>query len=197
MNGFVSLADGAMSTRHGRIIFLKDLISESFSRVKNILVERGRKLSDEDTRAVALGAIMYSFLGQDRERDWIFDWDKVLAFEGNSGPYLQYTYVRWKKILEENIAEELTIHLYNETHLTMYDRDCIIDALRFGEIINVCGQTYKFHLLVAHLAQISRHLNALYVNTPKIKDTPQKERVIRLSIVKANLAIIELACKIL
>jgi arginyl-tRNA synthetase len=90
-----------MSTRHGRVIFLKDLIGESFDRVKKILMERERNISDADTKAVALGAIIYSFLGQDRERDWTFEWDKVLAFEGNSGPYLQYTYVRWKKILTE------------------------------------------------------------------------------------------------
>jgi len=100
-NGFVSLPDGAMSTRHGRVIFLKDLIGESFERVEKILIERERTLSDSDIKAVALGAIVYSFLSQDRERDWIFEWDKVLAFEGNSGPYLQYTYVRWKKILDE------------------------------------------------------------------------------------------------
>ncbi len=80
-NGFVSLPDGAMSTRHGRVIFLKDLIGESFDRVKKILEERERTLSESDTKAVALGAIVYSFLSQDRERDWIFEWDKVLAFE--------------------------------------------------------------------------------------------------------------------
>jgi arginyl-tRNA synthetase len=102
MNGFVSLQEGAMSTRHGRIIFLKDLVGESFDRVRNILLERGRELADTDTKAIALGAIAYSFLAQDRERDWVFDWDKVLAFEGNSGPYLQYAYVRWRKILVEN-----------------------------------------------------------------------------------------------
>lgn len=97
----MSLPDGAMSTRHGRVIFLKDLIDESFDRVKKILTERERNISDEDARSVALGAIIYSFLSQDRERDWVFEWDKVLAFEGNSGPYLQYTYVRWKKIITE------------------------------------------------------------------------------------------------
>lgn len=97
----MSLPDGAMSTRHGRVIFLKDLIDESFDRVKKILTERERNISDADTKSVALGAIIYSFLSQDRERDWVFEWGKVLAFEGNSGPYLQYTYVRWKKILNE------------------------------------------------------------------------------------------------
>lgn len=70
-----------MSTRHGRVIFLKDLIGESFERVKKILLERERTIPDEDIKAVALGAIVYSFLSQDRDRDWVFEWDKVLAFE--------------------------------------------------------------------------------------------------------------------
>ena len=143
-NGFVSLPDGAMSTRHGRVIFLEDLIGESFSRVKNILIERDRKLSDDDTKSIALGAIIYSFMAQDRERDWIFDWDRVLAFEGNSGPYLQYTYVRWKKILAEIPPQETK----ESIPLTPFDRDLVIDILGFNELIESCGKTYKFHLLV-------------------------------------------------
>ena len=64
-NGFVSLPDGAMSTRHGRVIFLSDLVDESFDRVKQILLEREKELADSDIRAVALGAIIYSFMAQD------------------------------------------------------------------------------------------------------------------------------------
>ena len=97
----MSLPDGAMSTRHGRVIFLQDLIGESFERVRKILLEREKTIAEKDIQSIALGSIIYSFLSQDRERDWIFEWDKVLAFEGNSGPYLQYTYVRWKKIISE------------------------------------------------------------------------------------------------
>ena len=70
-----------MSTRHGIVIFLEDLIVESFDRVKKILIERERNISDDDIKSVAHGAIVYSFLSQDREKDWIFEWDKVLAFE--------------------------------------------------------------------------------------------------------------------
>lgn len=91
-----------MSTRHGRVIFLQDLIDESFDSIKNILSERNKSLSEKDIKTIALGSIVYSFMSQDRERDWVFEWDNVLTFEGNSGPYLQYTYVRWKKILLEN-----------------------------------------------------------------------------------------------
>ncbi len=192
-NGFVSLPDGAMSTRHGRVIFLEDLIGESFSRVKNILIERDRKLSDDDTKSIALGAIIYSFMAQDRERDWIFDWDRVLAFEGNSGPYLQYTYVRWKKILAEIPPQETK----ESIPLTPFDRDLVIDILGFNELIESCGKTYKFHLLVWHLSLMARHLNALYANTPKLKESSPAEQATRSHIVATSLSIIEFMTKIL
>jgi arginyl-tRNA synthetase len=200
-NGFVSLPDGAMSTRHGRVIFLKDLIDESFDRVKKILTERERNISDADTKSVALGAIIYSFLSQDRERDWIFEWDKVLAFEGNSGPYLQYTYVRWKKILNE-VSEKTQNNADTPLHiplstLTVYDREVVMDILSFNELLENCGESYKFHLMVAHLATMARHLNALYVNTPKLKDTPENERHMRMQIVRTALEIIAFSCQIL
>ena len=194
-NGFVSLPDGAMSTRHGRVIFLKDLIWESFERVKQILIERERNISDEDVKSVALGAIVYSFLSQDRERDWIFEWDKVLAFEWNSGPYLQYTYVRWKKILNEINSNEQTS--LSDSVLTIFDRDLILDILGFNELLENCGESYKFHLLIAHIATMTRHLNALYVNTPKLKETPENERVARMAIIHTCLSIIESTSEII
>lgn len=194
-NGFVSLPDGAMSTRHGRVIFLKDLIGESFDRVKKILEERERTLSESDTKAVALGAIVYSFLSQDRERDWIFEWDKVLAFEWNSGPYLQYTYVRWKKIITEigrGIEDDAPL-----SHLTVFDRDLILDILGFNELLENCGASYKFHILIAHIATMARHLNALYVNTPKLKETETREQMSRIKIIHTCLEIIRYTSTIL
>ncbi len=194
-NGFVSLPDGAMSTRHGRVIFLKDLIGESFDRVKKILIERERILSDNDIKAVALGAIVYSFLSQDRERDWIFEWDKVLAFEGNSGPYLQYTYVRWNKILSE--IGEIPKADTTDSSLTPFDRDLVLDILGFNELLENCGTSYKFHILIAHLATMTRHLNALYANTPKLKETPDNERAVRMDIIHTCLEIIRYTANIL
>ena len=87
-----------MSTRHGTVIFLEALIEEGFERTKTILEEKGRigekSLSKKDIQAITIGAIKYSYLTQDREKDVVFDWDKALNFEGHSGPYIQYAYVR-------------------------------------------------------------------------------------------------------
>lgn len=192
----MSLPEGAMSTRHGRVIFLSDVVEESFDRVKAILVERGKELANSDIRAVALGAIVYSFMAQDRERDWVFEWDKVLAFEGSSGPYLQYTYVRFAKMLEE-FGYDKNSHISPSTlPLTQYDKDLVLDILGFQDILIQCAETYKFHLLIAHLTMTARHLNALYVNTPKLRDTPESERALRMQIIAQTLEMIRYSCEI-
>lgn len=186
-----------MSTRKGRVIFLDDVVQESFDRVKTILRERGKELADSDIRAVALGAIIYSFMAQDRERDWVFEWDKVLAFEGSSGPYLQYTYVRFQKMLTEFGYDANTVLQDNASiPLTSYDKDLILDILGFKDILDQCAITYKFHLLIAHLTTTARHLNALYVNTPKLRDTSELERALRMRIIAQTLSMIQSACSI-
>jgi len=195
-NGFVSLPEGAMSTRHGRVIFLSDVVQESFDRVKAILVERGKELADADIRAVALGAIVYSFMAQDRERDWIFEWDKVLAFEGSSGPYLQYTYVRFAKMLQEFGFDKNIQPSSSAIPLTLYDKDLILDLLGFGDVLIQCTETYKFHLLIAHITTTARHLNALYVNTPKLRDSSPEERAMRMQIISQILDMIRYSCDI-
>lgn len=195
-NGFVSLPEWAMSTRHGRVIFLSDVVEESFDRVKAILLERGKELADSDIRAVALGAIIYSFMAQDRERDWIFEWDKVLAFEGSSGPYLQYTFVRFAKMLQEFGYDKNTEIPSNSVPLTSYDKELVLDILGFADVLTQCAETYKFHLLIAHITTTARHLNALYVNTPKLRDSSSEERAMRMRIIAQTLEMIRYSCEI-
>jgi arginyl-tRNA synthetase len=81
--------------------------------------------------------------------------------------------------------------------LTVFDRDLILDILSFNDVLENCGTSYKFHLLITHLATMARHLNALYVNTPKLKDTSDTERAARVSIIRQCLDIIEYTTKIL
>jgi len=175
---------------------LSDVMAESFDRVKAILVERGKELADADIRAVALGAIVYSFMAQDRERDWVFEWDKVLAFEGSSGPYLQYTYVRFAKMLQEFGYDKNRQISSGVIPLTQYDKDLILDILGFEDVIAQCAETYKFHLLIAHITMTARHLNALYVNTPKLRNSSPEERNMRMQIIAQALQMIQYSCEI-
>jgi arginyl-tRNA synthetase len=97
--------------------------------------------------------------------------------------------VRWKKILNEINSNEQTS--LSDSVLTIFDRDLILDILGFNELLENCGESYKFHLLIAHIATMTRHLNALYVNTTKLKETPENERVARMTIIHTCLGIIE------
>lgn len=72
-----------------------------------------------------------------------------------------------------------------------------MDILGFNEVLQSCGTSYKFHLLIAHIATMTRHMNALYVNTPKLKETPEHERAARIAIVHLCLDMITYTASIL
>lgn len=93
--------------------------------------------------------------------------------------------------------EPASLQFTADSLLSVYDREVVMDILSFNELLENCGESYKFHLLIAHIATMTRHLNALYVNTPKLKDTPENERRMRTKIISTALEIIESTCKIL
>lgn len=135
-------------------------------------------------------------MAQDRERDWVFEWDKVLAFEGSSGPYLQYTYVRFAKMLQEFGYDKDAKSPSNSVPLTSYDKELVLDILGFEDVLAQCAEAYKFHLLIAHITTTARHLNALYVNTPKLRDSEPAERAMRMRIIAQTLEMIRYSCEI-
>ena len=100
--GMVLLKTGKMSTREGTFIKLEDLLNESIKRAKDIIKQKNEKLENEEETAkkVGIGAIIFNDLSNNRIKDEIFDWDTILNFNGETGPYVQYTYVRTKSILD-------------------------------------------------------------------------------------------------
>ena len=101
--GMVLLKTGKMSTREGNMIKLEDLLNEAISRAKKIIEEKNQSLDDKDNIAkkVGIGAVIFNDLAQSRVKDEIFDWDTILNFQGETGPYIQYTYVRTKSVIEK------------------------------------------------------------------------------------------------
>lgn len=101
--GMVLLPTGKMSTREGTSIKLSDLLSESISRAKAIIEEKNPNLENKEdvARKVGVGAIIFNDLSNSRIKDEIFDWDTILNFQGETGPYVQYTYVRTKSVIEK------------------------------------------------------------------------------------------------
>jgi len=101
--GMVLLKTGKMSTREGNMIKLEDLLNESVSRAKNIIEEKNPDLENKEeiAKKVGIGAVIFNDLAQARVKDEIFDWDTILNFQGETGPYIQYTYVRTKSVIEK------------------------------------------------------------------------------------------------
>ena len=101
--GMVSLPTGKMSTREGNIVKLEELLNESIARAKEIIEEKNPELEDKDevAKKVGVGAVIFNDLSNSRIKDEIFDWNQILNFQGETGPYVQYTYVRTKSVLEK------------------------------------------------------------------------------------------------
>ena len=101
--GMVTLSTGKMSTREGNIIKLEELLNESIHRAKNIIEEKNPNLENKEevAKKVGVGAVIFNDLSNSRIKDEVFDWDQVLNFQGETGPYIQYTYVRTKSVLEK------------------------------------------------------------------------------------------------
>ena len=101
--GMVLLPTGKMSTREGNVIRLDELLKESISRAKEIIEQKNPNLENKEevAKKVGIGAVIFNDLSSSRIKDEVFDWDTILNFQGETGPYVQYTYVRTKSVIEK------------------------------------------------------------------------------------------------
>ncbi len=101
--GMVLLPTGKMSTRGGNVIKLNDLLNEAISRAKQIIEQKNPDLENKDeiAKKVGIGAVIFNDLSNGRVKDEIFDWDTILNFQGETGPYIQYTYVRTQSVINK------------------------------------------------------------------------------------------------
>ena len=102
--GMVLLPEGKMSTREGNVVKLEDLLNESISRAKEIIEKKNPNLENKDeiAKKVGIGAVIFNDMSAARIKDEVFDWNTILNFQGETGPYVQYTYVRTKSVIEKS-----------------------------------------------------------------------------------------------
>jgi len=107
MFGTVSLEDGTLSTRQGRVVFLEDVLKKAIEKTTEIINERNPNLEnrEEVAKQVGIGAVIFQELFNNRIKDYMFSWDKTLSFEGETGPYVQYTYARTCSLLKKADVE--------------------------------------------------------------------------------------------
>ncbi|OAA94935.1 arginine--tRNA ligase [Clostridium coskatii] len=105
--GLVRFADKKLSTRKGDVIFLEDLLNRAIERTLEIINEKNPELENKEevAKKIGVGAVVFTYLKNNRERDIVFDWNEMLSFEGETGPYVQYSYARGKSILRKAPAD--------------------------------------------------------------------------------------------
>ncbi len=169
--GIMRFAEGIFSTRKGNVIRLEQLLDEGKKRALAVVEEKNPGLSAEEKENIAevvgVGAIKYADLSQNRQSAVIFEWDKILSFEGNTAPYLQYSYARIQSILrkgEENgkvVKEDVAVHLGEKAEKAL--------ALFLTQLPNVAmkaSETYKPNLLTDYLFELAKKFNTFYNSCP-------------------------------
>ena len=179
--GIMRFGDGMIfSSRSGNIIRLVDLLDEAKTQVKKVIDEKNPNIPEEEKEKIAeivgSGAIKYFDLSQNRTSDITFTWDKVLSFEGNTGPYLQYTYVRimsiFRKLKEENInVENKDIILEN---MNGVERELAVELLRFPQTVVKSYESYRPNTIADYLFDIAKLFNNFYNSNSILKEENKK-----------------------
>ncbi|MEG0748286.1 MAG: arginine--tRNA ligase, partial [Cetobacterium sp.] len=169
--GIMRFADGVFSTRKGNVIRLEELLDEGKRRAYEIVNEKNPELSAEEkdniAEIVGTGAIKYADLSQNRQTAVIFEWDKILSFEGNTAPYLQYSYARIKSILRR--AEEQNKVLNENVTITFADkaeRNLAHHLTQFPTVILKAAESCRPNLVADYLFELSKKFNSFYNSCP-------------------------------
>lgn len=189
--GMVSLESGAMSTRKGIVVYLEDVLNESISKVYRIIEERNPALDNKDevAKKVGIGAIIFGVLYNNRIKDTVFIWDKVLSFEGETAPYIQYTFARICSIFRKVGSEGINKVDYS---LLKEDDSLSIIALlsRFPQVIIDAAEKYEPSIIARYIIDLCQSFNKFYHNNPVINDNKELQNA-RLALCKTTKTVIE------
>lgn len=190
--GMVSLAEGTLSTRKGRVVFLEDVLNKAVEKTREVVVEKGVVPENIDRVAeeVGIGAVVFNELAHNRIKDYTFDWDKVLNFEGETGPYVQYTHARSCSLLRKagkdmvSKAKNLDNIDYEKlTSDTMYELAKLIHNM--PEVIKEAADRYEPSVVTRHVVKIAQGFNRFY-NEERILQGDATGTVSRLTLVIAT-----------
>lgn len=190
--GLVKLPGKNMSTRNGDVVFLEDVLNESIEKTKAIIEENNHGIEDVDgvAKKIGIGAILYTFLKNSREKDIIFSWESMLDFEGESAPYCQYGYARGRSILRR--AEGID---YSDADFSLNTSD---DAYRlakqldsFGAAVELAAQKNEPFYINRYVTELVKDFNKFYNTNPIMKDDVDMETK------KARLAMVDASCTVI
>ncbi|WP_400150172.1 arginine--tRNA ligase [Candidatus Methanarcanum hacksteinii] len=183
---FVSLPEGKMSTRKGVVVYLDDLIDEAVSRAYDEIRSRRDDMPEDRMREIAkiigVGAIRYNIVRVQPEKQLVFKWEEALSFDGNSGPFLQYSYARACSMLRKagDFEEVVDPSLLTDP----FELSLIKTISKFESVIEQAGENRRIHLLPAYGHELASAFNQFYASVPVLNSKAEKDA--RLTLVKCS-----------
>lgn len=182
--GLVSLEEGTMSTRHGRVVFLEDVLNKAVEKTREIIKEKNPNASEEDmdevAKTVGIGAVIFQELSNNRIKDYVFKWDKVLNFDGETGPYVQYTHARCASVLrkagEEVVAKAAALDGIDAKYLCSESAYELAKMLyKFPDVVVDAGEKYEPSIVTRHIVNIAQGFNRFYHDEHILTDNAEEQ----------------------
>jgi len=188
--GLVRFSDKKLSTRRGDVIFLEDLLNESIEKTMEIINEKNPDLENKEevAKKVGVGAMVFTYLKNGREKDIVFDWKEMLSFDGETGPYVQYSYARGRSILrkQETIEGEADF-----SKLSSKEEFELIKTLEgFSEAINHSIDKFEPSVVTRYAVDVAKAFNKFY-NAHKISGIEDS------GLKNARLKMVEATCQVI
>jgi arginyl-tRNA synthetase len=191
--GLVRLPEGRMSTREGRVVFLEDVIAEAVRRAEAVVQDRALSAEEKAhiSRIVGIGAIKYADLSQSRIKEVVFDWNRMLALDGDSAPYLQYAYTRTRSILRKAGRRDMTESSDDSDRVpspncfALPEEFALLKSIaRFPDAVVAASESYEPHRIAGRIYRLARDFSAFYDKAPVLKAETPELRDARLFLVE-------------
>ncbi|MGM0379955.1 MAG: arginine--tRNA ligase [Bacillota bacterium] len=182
--GMVSLEEGSLSTRDGRVVFLEDVLKKAVEKTKEIIENKNPDLDNKEQVAkdVGIGAVIYQELSNNRIKDYKFSWDSTLSFEGETGPYVQYSHARACSILDKVDVEIKDINY--ELLSDEVSNDLLIAISKFNNIVKRAADKKEPSIITRYITNLAQLFNRFYQENPIIVDNKELMKA-RVALVKA------------
>jgi arginyl-tRNA synthetase len=188
-------------TRSGETIKLSDLLDEAIERASVLISQRESSLSESEKQEVAktvgIGAVKYADLSKNRTTDYIFDWDTMLSFEGNTAPYLQYAYTRVKSIFR-NAKQDMDSFQAAVKIASTQEHDLVVKLMQFDEVLESVSKEATPHIMCTYLYEVASLFMRFYEANPVLKpEVSEADRNSRLGLCALTAKTLKTGLKIL
>ncbi|MCL1935171.1 MAG: arginine--tRNA ligase [Defluviitaleaceae bacterium] len=195
--GLVSLPTGKLSTREGNVVLMEDLIDDVVDKAESIIQEKNPTLENREkvAKQIGVGAIVFNDLYNTRIKDVVFSFEKMLNFDGETGPFVQYSYVRANSLIEK--AGDVSFENIDFSVLDdEYSQNLLYNIYFFKEKLQDVIEKNEPYILTRHIVQIAQNFNRFYSENP-ILTSPEHEKIARLAIVYATKNVIQIGLNLL